>query len=220
MMQGFVHFGQPAAESEVAVDSPLRAGPRPPAELILASGSPARSRLLRTAGYEFRVQRPSDREHVLDAHSLPPAAFVEAQAYLKARDVADRLDDGIVVGADTITVVEGRILGKPGSPAETREMLAALSGRVHDVLTGVAVIDAGNRRRAIAHARSVLRFKPLSPAELDELSRRKDATGSSGGYSLQEGGDEFCELLRGSESNVVGLPLELLEQLLRAVRAA
>lgn len=191
------------------------------ADMILASGSPTRSRLLRDAGYEFRVVVPTDREGALAGAGLPPRAFVEAQAYLKARDVADRLEGGVVIGADTVTTVATaageRLLGKPATPAEARAMLAALSGRTHEVVTGLAVLDVRGGRRVITSARTVLRMKPLSAAELDALSLLPDATAASGGYALREGGDDLVTIVEGSASNVVGLPLELLAKVLRLV---
>jgi septum formation protein len=110
-----------------------------------------------------------------------------------------------------------RILGKPANPAEARAMLAALSGRTHEVVTGLAVLDVRGGRRVITSARTVLRMKPLSAAELDALSLLPEATAASGGYSLREGGDDLVTIVEGSVSNVMGLPLELLAKVLRLV---
>jgi septum formation protein len=188
------------------------------ADIILASGSLARQDLLRRAGYEFRVVAPHDCESVLDPLRLSPADFVQAQAYLKARDVAERVDFGIVVGADTVTVLNGRVFGKPTNPQDARRMLEALSGTTHEVLTGVTVIDVGADRRLIACDRTVVRMKPLTPADMDALTLDRRGLTASGGYAIREGGDDRSEIVAGSESNVVGLPLELLARMLESVR--
>jgi septum formation protein len=197
----------------------LSGGPTP---LVLASGSSARRRLMTSAGYRFRVVSPVDREAALSARRLGPVDFVSAQAYLKARDVADRLSGGsaVVVGADTVTLVDGRVLGKPGDPAEARAMLRAIAGREHEVVTGLTLIDLSAHRRVISHARTVLRMRPMSETDIDALilgERAGFSLQAAGGYALIEGGDPNIEIVEGSESNVVGLPMELLARLLKAI---
>jgi septum formation protein len=190
------------------------------AEIVLASSSPTRQDLLRRAGYEFRVMPPRDCESVLDPLRLSPQDYVQAQAYLKARDVAERVDFGIVVGADTVAALGGRVFGKPRDPADRRRMLAALAGTTHEVLTGLTVIDVGTDRRLIACERTPVRMRPLTAAEIDALVMDRSGPGATaaGGYAVGEGGDERIEILRGSKSNVIGLPLELLGRMLEAVR--
>lgn len=188
------------------------------AELILASASLTRQDRLRQAGFEFRVVAPRDCESVLDPRRLSPADFVQAQAWLKARDVAERMDFGLVIGADTATCLGSTVFGKPRNAAEARRMLAALAGKTHEVLTGVAVFDVGSDRRVIAHDRTVLRMKPLTARQIDALALDQRDLSASGGWALREGGDDLVEIVEGSESNAVGMPLELLSRLLDAVR--
>jgi len=190
--------------------------------LVLASSSPDRQRLMREAGYSFRVMTPSDREHSVKTARLSPAEFVQAQAYMKARDVADRLEFGIVVGADSVTAVGNVILGKPHSAVEHRVMLEMLSGQEHEVVTGLAVIHVAADRRAIGYARTKLRMRTLSPLDIDTLVLSEAGRNSCGGYMIDEsaGGtvDPFVTILNGSLSNVVGLPMDVLARLLAEVR--
>ena len=132
----------------------------------------------------------------------------------KAADVAGRRRVGLVLGADTIVVVSGRILGKPADDSEARRMLRRLSGRSHRVVTGVALCSAGGRLIDSACASTTVVFNRLSQAEIDWYVATGDPKDKAGAYGIQGGAALFVREIRGSYSNVVGLPLELIYQML------
>ncbi|MGI5837524.1 MAG: Maf family protein [Chloroflexota bacterium] len=182
------------------------------ATLILASQSPRREALLRQVGLDFEIV-PSDLEE-LPLEGEPPAAAAEALALEKAQQVASQRTEGLVIGADTVVVVDGQILGKPRDPEDAKAMLRLLSGREHQVITGIAVVDAATgRARSDGVATSVM-FAPLS----DEIIARYVATGEpldkAGAYAIQGFGALLIEGLRGCYYNVVGLPIRRLAELL------
>ncbi len=175
--------------------------------LILASGSPRRSELLEKLGIPFRVEV----SHVTEETSRSkPQEIVEELALRKARAVADRVNYGIVLGADTIVVHRGKVLGKPVDAKEAYKMLYRLSGTTHRVYTGVAVVE-GNRAD-IGHAVSTVRMKKIDLNRIIELSANH--LDKAGAYAIQETKDPIAEVIKGSYENVVGLPLALVETML------
>lgn len=180
-------------------------GGREAADFCLASASPRRRELLAQLGYRFRVlpvaieEVPGPRE--------PGAEYVCRMAREKARAARVRLEAAAlpVLGADTEVVIGARILGKPGSLAEATAMLAALSGRVHRVLSAVAVND-GHRERVVLSSTRV-RFRRLEPAEMQAYWGSGEPRDKAGAYAIQGYGAEFVERIEGSYSGVVGLPL-------------
>ena len=187
------------------------------ARLILASNSPRRRELLRQAGYRFEVRPPPVEDRGVRP-AVSPGAHVESLAYLKARAavVAYGITDGLVLGADTVVDLGGRIIGKPADEADARRILSELSGSEHRVLTGVALVDVAAGRRHLAHEVTRIRMRVMTPAQIDAYVASGEALGKAGAYALQETGDRYVERLDGSLTNVVGLPMELLERLLRA----
>ena len=192
--------------------------PRPARHLVLASSSPRRQDLLRQAGYRFVVQPPGEIDERLASHAPTPGAFVESLAYLKATEAVDLhgLTEGLVLAADTAVELDGRLIGKPADEADARRILAALAGSTHHVLTGLALVDVAARRRWIAHDVTVVRMRPMSAAEIEAYVASGEALGKAGAYALQETGDRYVEAIEGSYTNVVGLPMELLERMLKA----
>jgi septum formation protein len=186
--------------------------------LVLASASPRREDLLRQAGYRFVVRPPGDVDERLVGHAPTPGAFVESLAYLKAAAAIEKhgLADALVLGADTAVELDGRLLGKPADEADARRILALLAGSEHRVLTGLALVEAARGRRWLAHDTTVVRMRPMSPAEIAAYVSSGEALGKAGAYALQETADRYVESIRGSYTNVVGLPMELLERLLKA----
>jgi len=185
--------------------------------LVLASSSPRRNELLRQAGYRFTVCPPPIEERAVTA--VPsPGAHAESLAYLKAMAVvqAHRLRDCLVLGADTIVVLNGQLIGKPTDAADARRILSTLSGSEHEVVTGLALVDLVTGLRHLAHAVTHIRMRKITPQQIDAYVASGEAIGKAGAYALQESGDRFVEHLDGSVSNVVGLPMELLERLLNA----
>ena len=183
----------------------------PPLDVILASASPRRRELLSLIFNDFRVL-PSEFDESLVPAELGPADHVVYSATAKARDVASRFPGSIVVGADTIVVVDGAILGKPAEEQDAARMLAMLSGRTHEVYTGIAVI-LGDAERSGVECTEVT-FRELS----EEIIRRYIATGEpmdkAGAYAIQGKGAVLIRCISGCYPNVVGLPLYKLSTLL------
>lgn len=180
---------------------------------ILASSSPRRRQLLSEAGFAFDVVDPTLDEPAPRAAEVDPAAHAEALAYYKARDVVDRLHpDMPVLAADTVVALDGRIYGKPADREDARRILSALAGTRHQVITGVALVDADGRRR-IASAVTHVRMRPMSEDELGQYLAGDAWQGKAGAYGIQDEGDRFVERIEGSFSNVVGLPVELVREM-------
>jgi septum formation protein len=173
--------------------------------LILASASPRRRELLHTLCSDFRVV-PSDLEETLAAGSLGVAAA--GLALHKARAVAARVGEGIVLGADTIVVIDGQALGKPAGADEARAMLRRLRGREHEVITGVAVVDAHTGRSEAMAVVSRVRMTEYGEAEIEAYVATGEPLDKAGAYAIQGRGAALVAGLEGSFSNVVGLPLE------------
>jgi septum formation protein len=185
--------------------------------LILASSSPRRQELLRQAGYCFQVRAGRVAEDAVDAGG-PVAPYVESLAYLKAMAAVDAhgLDAGLVLGADTAVELQGAVIGKPADAADARRILGRLAGSTHHVVTGLALVDVAACRRHLAHETTAVRMKPMSDAEIAAYVASGEALGKAGAYALQETGDRYVEAIEGSYTYVVGLPMELLERMLKA----
>jgi len=184
----------------------------PVTPIVLASASPRRRALLRQLGLSFRTV-PSRVSEELPAE-LAPGVGVERLAELKARDVAARVPEGLVIGADTVVVVEGRVLGKPADAAEAEAMLALLQGRWHEVFTGVAVVAAGEGRALVTHERTEVAFKPLDADQIRRYVATGEPLDKAGAYAIQGRAAAFVAGIRGCYFNVVGLPLARLAGLL------
>lgn len=181
---------------------------------ILASQSPRRRTLLSQIGVEFHVH-PSDAEEVWD-DTLSPDGAVERIALQKAEVIAPLYPEALTLGADTVVVLEGSVLGKPVDAEEAASMLLRLSGATHTVFSGIALIHPASGRLVTAHATTHVTFSSLS---LDEIQRYV-ATGSpmdkAGSYGIQDDhGALFVERINGDFYNVVGLPLQRLYQTIR-----
>jgi septum formation protein len=177
--------------------------------LVLASGSPRRRTLLEQIGLQFEVRVTEVDEAVLPGES--PAAYVERLARAKAQ--AGHCGGSVALGADTTVAIDDEILGKPCGLTEGVAMLMRLSGRAHDVHTGIAVYD-GERLESMVVTTKVF-FRPIDEAEAKRYWHTGEPADKAGGYGIQGIGGIFAERLEGSYSAVVGLPLEQTEQLLR-----
>jgi septum formation protein len=184
----------------------------PKPRLILASTSPQRSRLLAEAGYHFTVVAPEVSEPD-PARFADAMAYVEHTAWLKARSVAEPLDQGIVLAADTAVVLRDQIIGKPTDRADARRILSALAGSEHQVLTGVCLWRQPAGFWIGATDQTWLRMRELSIADIDAYLASGRWVDKAGAYAIQEP-DPFVTIVRGSHTNVVGLPVELLSRLL------
>lgn len=183
-------------------------------ELVLASESPRREMLLRQVGLDFQVV-PSGVDESPPNNGASPEETAKGLALAKARHVASGRDSGLVIGADTVVVVDGLILGKPSGPEEAAEMIRTLGGKAHQVITGIAVVNAASGGVRSDTVVTEVRFAPLD----EETIRRYVATGEpmdkAGGYAIQGYGSLLIERIDGDYFNVVGLPLRRLAELLR-----
>ncbi|MBL9214539.1 MAG: septum formation protein Maf [Opitutaceae bacterium] len=183
-----------------------------PFRLILASASPRRRELLAGLGVPFEVIPADVTEH--EAPDADPREMVRHNAALKAGWVADRHPDATVLGADTTVFVDRTVLNKPRDLAEARAMLRRLSGRTHTVFTGLAV---RRRRDGLALDEGVaseVTFRLLDEAAIDRYLARVNPLDKAGGYAIQEHGDLIVAGYTGSLTNIVGLPVEEMKQLL------
>lgn len=172
--------------------------------LILASGSPQRREILERLGFEFEVV-VSGVEEITHGD---PAEVVLANALLKARAVTS--PGSIVIGCDTDVVVEEHVIGKPEDEVRAREYLAQLSGRAHDVFSGLAISGPESDQIRTGVARSKVRFKELHPSEIDRYLASGEWRGRAGGYAIQGRGSALVAGVDGDISNVIGLPVGLL----------
>ena len=173
-------------------------------KLTLASGSPQRAEILRKLGVEFEIVVSG----VDELYGGDPGVEVLENARMKARAVAR---DGMVLACDTDVVLDGKALGKPADAAEARSYLDRMSGRAHEVLSGLVVLEGGEERSGLE--RTTVVFKELSEAEKERYVAFGEWEGRSGGYAIQTLGSTLVERLEGSVSNVVGLPVGLLFEL-------
>lgn len=182
--------------------------------LVLASGSPRRSQLLSAAGYSFIVDKPDDAVEGDICRQETAPEMVARLAFLKAADVAPRHSRSLVLAADTLASCLGRILGKPANRDHAEEMLRLLSGRRHSVFTGICLWDTDTGRRIVDVSRTELRMASLTEATIDDYLDSMRWEGKAGAFGYQDGNDWIVVVDGGSESNVVGLPMERLAELL------
>jgi septum formation protein len=184
-----------------------------PAKLILASGSPRRRSLLAEAGYDFEVETPDDDAETGFSGGESPARFAIRMAWQKAGNVAARHDTGLFLGCDTIVVCEGEILGKPRDIHDARRILQLLRGQEHDVISGVCLWSRPSDQRVTAYETTRLVMDRVDDQALEAYLLTGLWEGKSGAFGFQDGLD-WVHITEGSESNVVGLPLELLARML------
>ena len=178
---------------------------------MLASGSPRRRELLSGLGLAFAVRAPDIDESLLPGEA--PAAHVLRLARGKAEAIAHPGE--LVLGADTVVVVNGEVFGKPVDAADARRMLARLAGHEHEVLTGVAVHDPDRGTTVAALESSRVRFAPLDEARIAWYVGTGEPLDRAGAYAIQGLGSLLVEAVTGNYANVVGLPLPLVERLIR-----
>ena len=181
--------------------------------LILASASPRRRLLLRALGLSYRVVEPRVEEHADGFRS--PAAMVRHNASLKADAVAARRRRGLILAADTVVALGGRIFGKPRDPAEAASMLRRLGGRTHRVYTGVCVLDLARRRRFLDVAVSRVRLRRLTNRQIAAYLAHHRPWDKAGAYAVQDVERLIIDEVHGSLSNVIGLPMAIVQRRLR-----
>ncbi len=184
-------------------------------KLILASASPRRAEILTAVGWEFEKHTAD-----IDETKLPnekPADYVQRLAKEKATAVAEKYENLLVLGADTIVVIENQIVGKPKDLADARKMLRMLSGNWHEVLTGVAIVK--DEKISIGLQRTRVKFAELSKAEIEFLIERGEPLDKAGAYAVQAQAALFIEQIKGDYWNVVGLPVSLVYELVAQINA-
>jgi septum formation protein len=185
--------------------------------IILASGSPRRAELLASAGFTFTVHPAEGDERPVPGER--PEPYVLRVARAKARATVDRVGKTgrIVLAADTTVVVSGEMFGKPRDTDDAARMLHSLSGTVHEVLTGVVVVAADREDQEVVRTR--VRFLPLSSQEIAWYLQSGEADGKAGAYGIQGRAARFIDWIDGSWSNVVGLPVATVYQMLKNATA-
>ncbi|MGE5613375.1 MAG: Maf family protein [Bacillota bacterium] len=181
--------------------------------IILASSSPRRRELLSMTGIPFEVL-PGEVDEGSVEFDGTPSEKAEMLARLKACTVAEKVKKGLVLGADTIVVCDGRVFGKPMDDNDARRMLETLSGREHLVITGVALVNAENREIRTGHEITRVRFSRLNKREIEAYIATGEHMDKAGAYAVQGKGAFFVEGIEGCYSNVVGLPLKKLYNML------
>ncbi|HEV7698929.1 MAG TPA: Maf family protein [Pyrinomonadaceae bacterium] len=180
-------------------------------KIVLASGSPRRSEILNSVGWEFEKHVADIDESEVSGET--PEDYVVRLAYEKAKAVAAHYPKAIVLGADTTVVIDEQIMAKPVDIDDARRMLTILSGRWHDVLTGVAVAQSGALRSGMQRTR--VKFAEMSEEEINFLAVMGDPLDKAGGYAVQAQAALFIEGIQGDYWNVVGLPICLVYRLVR-----
>lgn len=180
-------------------------------KMVLASKSPRRQEILRKYIQDFAVVE-SDVEEVMD-DLLAPEALAMSLAYQKAADVQNQVGaEALILAADTIVVAD-RVLGKPKDRADAKVMVESLAGKRHAVITGIALLQG--EKRVVDYQLTEVAFAPMSEAEIEGYLDAGDYGDKAGAYGIQGFAEPFVEEIRGSYSNVVGLPVERLYQLLK-----
>jgi nucleoside triphosphate pyrophosphatase len=182
--------------------------------LVLASKSPRRAEILRAVGWEFEAVAANIDETRMELED--GVSYVKRLAQTKAETVANKIpDSGFVLGADTVVVVDGEILGQPSDDEDARRMLRLLSGEWHEVLTGLALVRAGKAPRVLVeHETTRVRFCEMSPDEIDWYVSTGEPSDKAGAYAIQGRGGLFIEEIEGDYFNIVGLPVRLLYELM------
>ena len=175
-------------------------------KIILASNSPRRKELLKEHNIDF-VVIPSNVNEVIDA-TITPYENVMRLSEIKGLDVFAKNKDDLVIAADTIVVYNNEILGKPKDEKDAFRMLRLLSGKIHEVVTGVTLIT--NKKQITEYEVSYVKFKDLSDEEIWDYIKTKEPMDKAGSYAIQGIGSKFIEYHEGSYDNIVGLPMKLV----------
>lgn len=181
--------------------------------LVLASASPRRAEILRAVGWEFEKATADVDETLMETET--PESYVERLARTKAKTVAGQIKEGLILGADTTVVIDSEIIGKPIDLGDARKMLEKLSGRWHEVLTGVALFkkNADGLTYRDGYERTRVKFAALSNSEIEYLVNKGAPLDKAGAYAVQAQAALFIERIEGDYWNVVGLPVGLVYRL-------
>ena len=185
--------------------------------IILASTSPRRRKLLAEAGYKFRVVGPEVDESAFETEDVSPCEYASKLALAKAKSVAGKFADSIVIGADTVGDFEGEIIGKPVDAEDAERITRMLFGSPHRVITAVAIVRVEDNIEVVKYDATTVYPKKVSEEQIAEHIKGGSWEGKAGAYAIQETGDEFVERIEGSLTNVMGFPMELLGRMLSSV---
>ena len=183
--------------------------------IILASSSPRRKQLLSDAGYEFKVVAADINESSFLAEHLEPCEYAKKLALAKAKTVAAQYPDSLVIGADTIVDFNGQIIGKPTNAEDAERITRKLFSKTHKVITAIALVRSSDNTEIVKSDITEVYPKRMTNEQLTEHIKSESWRDKAGAYAIQENGDEFIEKIEGSLTNVMGLPMELLQQLLQ-----
>jgi nucleoside triphosphate pyrophosphatase len=185
-----------------------------PMNIILASASPRRRQLLSEAGYEFAIIPADIDEAAFPAEAVTAAEYAEKLALVKAKNVAERYPDTVVIGADTVVDCDGRIIGKPADARDAERITRMLFSAPHQVITGLAIVRICDDTELVESDGTTVFPRRLSAEQIAEHIKGGSWRDKAGAYAIKEVGDEFIEKIEGSLTNVMGLPMERLESLL------
>ncbi|MDD5458485.1 MAG: Maf family protein [Phycisphaerae bacterium] len=183
--------------------------------IILASASPRRAELLEKEGIDFEIVISDVNEDEFGSEKMSPRQFAETLALAKAKDVARRFPDRLVLAADTVVDYQGIIIGKANNSDHAEEILEKLFSNPHKVITAVALVKNRDNLQIVECDTTIVYPKPMSPQQRKEYIESGAWQGKAGAYGIQEGGDKFVERIEGSFTNVMGLPVELVREMLK-----
>jgi septum formation protein len=185
---------------------------RCPVSIILASASPRRKQLLAEAGYKFRVVPPEIDESAFEGAGTCECA--KRLALAKAREVAGRFPDSLVIGADTVVDFQGEIIGKAADEKEAEVIIRKVFSAPHKVITGVAIVRVADGVEIVESETTTIYPNVLTDKQIAEHIKGGTWRNKAGAYAIKEGGDAFIEKIEGSLTNVMGLPMELLGRMM------
>ncbi len=179
-------------------------------KIILASASPRRKELLEKIGLRFEVEPSNYKEDMRS--QLSPDELAKSISLEKAKVIALKHRNAIVIAADTFIVFKGKIMGKPNTEAEARKMLSTLKGKSHSVITGFTILDTDENKVVSRSVETIIHIKNLIPEEIDAYVRSKEPLDKAGAYAVQGLGSVIVERIEGDYFNVIGLPLSALAE--------
>ena len=184
-------------------------------KLILASQSPRRKELLEKLGVTFTVEPSNVNEDL--ALSLSPRKLAEELSRKKAQFIANKRKNCIIIAADTIVVLKKKIFGKPKSKKEAKEMLKALSGKTHQVITAFTIIDSKTEKRITKSVQTLVAFYKVTSKDLEKYLETEEVFDKAGAYAIQEGAGQFIKKIEGDYTNIVGLPIAAVKKALKNI---
>jgi septum formation protein len=185
---------------------------------ILASASPRRKELLICAGFKFDVVVSAIDEMQIPTEGLTPGQFACKAALAKANDVAKKFSDKIIVAADTIADFDGEIIGKAQNAKQAEQITRKLFSRPHKVITAIAIVKKNSGLELVDYDTTTVYPRKITESQIAEHIASELWKDKAGAYAIQQGGDKFIDHIKGSESNVMGLAMELFEKMIKKVQ--